>query len=43
MTILSNGLNILGTNAFWQQIINGIILVIAVSLYERGRNANQKS
>ena len=41
MTILGNGLNILGMNAFWQQVVNGIILVIAVSLYERGRNAKQ--
>lgn len=41
MTILGNGLNILGVNAFWQQIVNGVILVIAVSLYERGKNAKE--
>lgn len=35
LTILSNGLNILQISAFWQQVFKGIILVIAVSMYER--------
>lgn len=30
--IVSNGLNILGVEPFWQTILQGLILVIAVSL-----------
>jgi ribose/xylose/arabinose/galactoside ABC-type transport system permease subunit len=30
--VLSNGLNILGVEAYWQQIITGAVLVIAVFL-----------
>jgi ribose transport system permease protein len=36
MQLLSNGFNILGISSFWQQVFTGIILVIAVSLYEKG-------
>jgi ribose transport system permease protein len=35
LTVLGNGLNILSINSFWQQFLKGIILVIAVSLYEK--------
>ena len=35
LTVLGNGLNILGINSFWQQFLKGIILVIAISLYEK--------
>ena len=36
MQILSNGFNILGVSSFWQQVFTGIILLVAVCLYERG-------
>lgn len=35
LAFLSNGLNLIGISSFWQQIIRGVIIVIAVSLYER--------
>lgn len=35
MTILTNGLNIMGISSFWQQVFTGIILLVAVSLYLR--------
>ncbi|MEA4854131.1 MAG: ABC transporter permease [Christensenella sp.] len=36
MTLLANGFNILGISSFWQQVFTGIILLVAVSLYEKG-------
>ena len=36
MQLLSNGFNILGISSFWQQVFTGIILLVAVSLYEKG-------
>lgn len=36
MQILNNGFNILGVSSFWQQVFTGIILLVAVCLYERG-------
>ena len=30
MTILSNGLQIMGMSSYWQQLITGIVLIIAV-------------
>lgn len=35
LTVLGNGLNILSVGSFWQQFLKGIILIIAVSLYEK--------
>ena len=35
LTVLSNGLNILEINSFWQQFLKGIILIVAVSLYKK--------
>lgn len=37
MQLLSNGFNILGISSFWQQVFTGIILLVAVSLYEKGK------
>ena len=37
LTVLNNGLNILALSAFWQQVIKGVVLIIAVSLYEKRR------
>lgn len=35
LTVMGNGLNILQINSFWQQVLQGIILICAVSMYER--------
>ncbi len=32
VTTIRNGLNILGVNAFWQYIVNGLIIVLAVAV-----------
>jgi len=37
LTVLNNGLNILALSAFWQQVIKGVVLIIAVSFYEKRR------
>lgn len=37
LAVLRNGLNILGVSSFWQMAVTGVILVMAVSLYERRR------
>ncbi len=39
--VLNNGLNLLGVNAYWQQVIKGIIIVGAVVIDMR-RNAKKK-
>lgn len=36
--VLSNGLNLLGVSSFWQLILKGLVLLIAVVIYERGRS-----
>jgi len=36
MVIMGNGFNILGISSFYQQVLTGIILLVAVSLYQRG-------
>jgi ribose transport system permease protein len=35
LTLMINGFNILGISSFYQQVFTGIILLVAVSLYER--------
>ena len=30
--ILSNGLNLMGVPSFWQQVIKGVVLILAVML-----------
>ncbi len=35
LSVLSNGLNILNVSSFWQQVMKGIILVVAVVLYTK--------
>jgi ribose/xylose/arabinose/galactoside ABC-type transport system permease subunit len=30
--VLANGLNILGVAEFWQQVVNGLIIVLVVAL-----------
>jgi len=37
LTALSNGLNILQVSSFWQQVFQGIIIIIAVSFSDRKR------
>ena len=32
MTTIRNGLNILGVNAFWQLVVNGLVIIIAVAI-----------
>jgi len=32
MTTIRNGLNILGVNAFWQLVVNGIVIITAVAI-----------
>jgi len=34
LVFLTNGFNIFGLSSFWQQVLKGIVLVLAVSLYE---------
>jgi ribose transport system permease protein len=34
LNVLGNGLNIIGINSFWQQVIKGIVLILAVCFYE---------
>lgn len=33
LTFLGNGFNIIGVSSFWQQILKGVILIVAISLY----------
>ncbi len=35
LAFLTNGFNVLNVSSFWQQVFKGIVLVLAVSLYER--------
>lgn len=37
LSILGNGLNLVGVSAFWQMILKGLVLLIAVLAYEKGR------
>ena len=30
IAVLSNGLNVMGVNAFWQDVFKGVIIIIAV-------------
>ena len=39
--VLNNGLNLLGVSAYWQQIIKGLIIVVAVIIDMR-KNAKKK-
>jgi ribose transport system permease protein len=32
VTTIRNGLNILGVNAFWQYVVNGTVIIIAVAI-----------
>lgn len=32
MTTIRNGLNILGVNAFWQLVVNGLVIIVAVAI-----------
>lgn len=41
LTTISNGLTMLGISSFWQQIIKGTILVVAV-LIDAWRNGSYK-
>jgi inositol transport system permease protein len=35
--VLNNGMDLLGVNAYWQQIVKGIIIVVAVVIDSRKR------
>jgi len=37
LAVLGNGLNMLGVTSFWQMVVRGAILLIAVFLYEKGQ------
>lgn len=37
LAVLGNGLNMLGVTSFWQMVVRGVILLIAVLLYEKAR------
>ena len=32
VTTIRNGLNILGVNAFWQYVVNGLVIIAAVAV-----------
>jgi ribose transport system permease protein len=32
VTTIRNGLNILGVNAFWQYVVNGVVIIGAVAI-----------
>ena len=32
VTTIRNGLNILGVNAFWQYVVNGLVIIAAVAI-----------
>lgn len=39
--VLNNGLNIIGVSAFWQQVVKGIVIILAVLLDSfKGKNKN---
>jgi ribose transport system permease protein len=38
VTTIRNGLNILGVNAFWQYVVNGLVIIIAVAVDQVRRN-----
>lgn len=37
MTTMANGFNIIGVSSFWQQVLTGVILILAVCFYERNK------
>jgi len=39
LTILSNGLNLAGISPYAQQVVKGLVVVVAVVLYTRSRRA----
>jgi ribose transport system permease protein len=39
LTIISNGLNLAGISPYAQQVIKGLVVVVAVVLYTRARRA----
>ena len=41
MTTLRNGLTILGVNAFWQYVVNGSIIIIAIAIDQYRRRRQQ--
>jgi ribose transport system permease protein len=40
--VLSNGLNLLGVNSFWQYIVKGVVILIAVYVDFLKKNAEEK-
>lgn len=43
MGVIRNGLNLSGVNSFWQQVIVGFILLVAVASQTAGKNGNLNS
>ena len=39
LAVLGNGLNLLGVSSFWQQVLKGVVLLIAVLAYEKGKTS----
>lgn len=37
ITVISNGLDVMGVSSHWQKIVKGIIIVIAVLIDVKGR------
>ena len=41
--VINNGMDLLGVNAYWQQIIKGLIIVLAVLLDSRKHSIKSKT
>jgi ribose transport system permease protein len=37
LSVLGNGLNLIGVSSFWQLVVKGVVLLAAVMAYERGK------
>ncbi len=37
LSVLGNGLNLIGVSSFWQQVVKGVVLLVAVMAYEKGK------
>ena len=37
LSVLGNGLNLIGVSSFWQLVVKGVVLLVAVMAYERGK------
>jgi ribose transport system permease protein len=37
LSVLGNGLDLIGVSSFWQLVVKGVVLLVAVMAYERGK------